>query len=319
MSASSPHIHPPQPVITCVGEVLIDLISTPTRDWSEIEQFVPRIGGAPANAAVAIRRLGGTSKFIGALGNDAPAAWIMNRLREENVDISDAPVVTGAQTRLAAVTGPVDDRTFEFYGSPAADSLLTPEHIDASALHQSAAIILGSLLLLSEPGRSAVQRVVEIADHHGIPIVFDPNPRPALWPDPQLARDLLMPIIEQATVLKLGTDELEILGLSAEQIRERQPDQTVLVITDGARGCWYWYGDAEMRHVPSIAIDPVDSTGAGDAFNAALTLGMVERGQAFNEEDIRLANIVGALATTRHGAMDALPWRSDVDQARAEN
>jgi fructokinase len=319
MPGSSDHIRPPGPVIACVGEVLIDLISTPTSDWSRIEQFVPRIGGAPANAAVALRRLGGQSVFIGGLASDAPGQWIRQRLVAEQIDISGSPVLPDAQTRLAAVTGPIDDRSFDFYGSPAADSLLTPEHINASSLAQSAAIMLGGLLLLTEPGRSSLREVLDLADRHDIPIVFDPNPRPSLWPDPRVARDRMMPFIEKARILKLGVDEPSILGLTVDQIRAHQPEDSVLVLTDGARGCWYWYGDAGVRHVPSIPVTAVDSTGAGDAFNAALTLRMVERGQALDDDDLHFASAVGALATTREGAMDALPWRETVERALAEN
>lgn len=317
MPTSTSHTLPSGAVIACVGEVLIDLISTPTNEWSRIEKFVPRIGGAPANAAVAVRRLGGRSMFIGGLASDSPAEWIKQRLTSENVEISSSPVIQSAQTRLATVTGPIDNRSFNFYGFPAADSLLTPAHIDASSLQDSAAIMLSALLLLTEPGRSALHRVLELAEQHNIPIVFDPNPRPALWPDPRDACDRMMPFIKQAHILKLGIDEPAILDLTVEQIRGHQPRDSVLVLTDGARGCWYWYGDAETRHVSSIPIEAVDSTGAGDAFNAALTLKLVERGRSLDAVDLRFASIVGALATTREGAMDALPWRDDVERTLA--
>jgi fructokinase len=306
------HRRSPDGVIACVGEALIDLISTPTHDWSQISHFTPRIGGAPANASVAIQRLGGQSRFIGCLADDAPADWIRQRLGAEGVDISRAPRVIDAQTRLAAVTGPIDQRSFSFYGTPAADSLLTPAHIDSCGLEDSAAIMLGSLLLLEQPGRSAHERVLEIATERSIPLVFDPNPRPALWPDPVLARERLLPFIERASILKLGTEEPAILDLTVEQIRSHQPQRSVLVLTDGARGCWYWYGDAERGHVPAIPVNAVDSTGAGDAFTAALTLGMVERGQTFDAEAVRFAAAAGALATTGYGAMDALPCRDDI-------
>lgn len=313
-SASAPGGNP----IICVGEALIDLIANPADSWSEIEQFVPRVGGAPANTAVAIARLGGDSAFLGCLARDQPGDWIQEQLGAFGVDLSRSTVTEHAQTRLAAVTGPADSRDFVFYGSPAADELLTPEHVDDAGLEDASALIASSLLLLTEPGRSAMHRLLERAAQHSIPLTFDPNPRPKSWLDPEQTRRLLLPFIKQAKILKLGASEPTILGMTIEQIRSAQPSDAVLVLTDGANGCWYWYGETDSRLVPSIQVDAIDSTGAGDAFTAALTLRSVEQQGRITFEDIRFASVVGALTTTRHGAMDALPDRASVERMLGE-
>ncbi len=299
--------------IICAGEALIDLIATPANTWSEIDYFLPRIGGAPANTSVAIRRLGGQSAFLGSLANDQPGVWIRERLTDEGVDLSRMMFTDHGQTRLATVTGPIDHRDFVFYGAPAADTLLTPDHVRNVTLQDASAIIIGSLLLLSEPGRSAILKLLGIADEFAIPITFDPNPRPQSWPDPEQARECLLPFVRQARILKLGAEEPEILGMTIEELRTEQPLGGVLILTDGANGCWYWYGDDRSRAVPPFSVDAVDSTGAGDAFTAAITLRSVERDGRIEFEDVRFASAVGALTTTRQGAMDALPYRSSVD------
>jgi fructokinase len=304
--------------IICAGEALIDLIAPPTSDWSEIDGFVPRIGGAPANAAVAIARLGGKSAYLGCMASDQPSDWIRERLLAEGVEISGTRICRDAQTRLAVVTGPDDQRDFVFYGSPAADTLLTPEDVDRAGIESSAAILAGSLLLLSEPGRSAMHRILEIATRDGVPISFDPNPRPKSWPDPITARESMIPFIQSATILKLGASEPDILGMSVQQIRDEQPGDAVLVLTDGPNGCWYWYGEDDSVAVPPVSVDSVDSTGAGDAFTAALTLRYVERGGKIEISDLRFASVVGAMTTTRQGAMDALPDRQSVEEFLTE-
>jgi fructokinase len=304
--------------ILCAGEALVDLMATPADSWAEIDRFVPRIGGAPANAAVAIQRLGGKGAFFGCLADDDPGRWIHQRLSAESVDLSRVVYVKDAQTRLAIVTGPEDQRDFVFYGSPPADSLLRIEHIDDARIERASAIMVGSLLLLSEPGRSAMYRLLDLAIQHKIPITFDPNPRPKSWPDPGDARKLLLPFIRVAKILKLGADEPAILGMTPEQIREEQPEGSVFVLTDGANGCLYWYGEEDSREVPAIPVNSVDATGAGDCFAAALTLRAVERGYGINVEDVRFASAAGALATTQLGAMDAIPDRAAVEQMMKE-
>jgi fructokinase len=304
---------PSRPIV-CAGEALIDLFADPVDHWAEINGFVPRIGGAPANTSVAIKRLGGHSAFLGCLAVDPPGEWIAGRLDREGVDCSNAELVENAQTRLAVVTGPIEDRDFDFYGSPAADTLLTPEHVDRASLQHASAIMVGSLLLLSEPGKSAMHRILQVAGDHVVPVVFDPNPRPKSWPDQDQARDLLLPFVRQASILKLGAGELDVIGMNVDQIRAQQPDDAVFVLTDGANGCWYWYGEEHSIAVPSIRVEAVDSTGAGDAFTAALTLRYVERSGAIGHEDGRFASIAGALATTQQGAMDALPDRTTVER-----
>jgi fructokinase len=304
--------------IVCVGEALVDLIATEAENWSGIEQFVPRIGGAPANTAVAIKRFGGDSAFLGCLANDDPGQWIYQRLADEGIDLTSSVQVSNAQTRLAIVTGPIDRREFVFYGNPPADSLLTPEAIEHASIGQASAVMAGSLLLLSEPGRSAMFLLLDVAVRHDVPITFDPNPRAGSWPEPAFAREMMMPFIQQASILKLGAEEPDLLGLTIEQIRAEQPEGAVLVVTDGPNGCRYWYGDERAQSVSTVPVRSVDSTGAGDAFSAALTLRYVANLRNITLDDLRFASVVGALTTTRHGAMNALPDRSEIDAAMRE-
>jgi fructokinase len=301
--------------IVCVGEALIDLIADDADQWADIQHFIPRIGGAPANMSVAVRRLGGASRFLGCLAGDGPGVWIRERLQDAGVDLDGARTVGDGQTRLALVTGPVDQRQFVFYGDPAADTLLTPEDIEAEVIADAGAVTTGSLLLLSEPSRSALFRLLKIVRQHQTPMTFDPNPRPSTWPDPAVARELMLPFIRTATILKLGANEPAILGMSIEEIRACQPDDAVFVLTDGANGCWYWYGETAAAWVPTVNVDSIDSTGAGDAFAAALTLRFVENDGELDTSDIFFANVAGALTTMVRGAMDALPKRSEIESA----
>jgi fructokinase len=298
--------------IVCAGEALVDLIADPGGDWGAFDRMIPRIGGAPANMSVAITRLGGRARFVGTLADDGPGRWIRRRLEFEGVDLSDCGNVSGFCTRIAMVTGPSDDREFTFYGESVADHQMTVEHMEQADLASVGAVIAGSLALKAEPSKSAMLRILSICRTRDIPFIFDPNPRPALWPDPADAFNTLRPFIEQATILKLGAGELATLGVDTDALRRTQPANSVLVITDGARGSWYWYGEQRAAFVPSFCVRSVDSTGAGDAFTAALGLRYVQRGRRLERDDVLFASAAGALATTAAGAMDALPTLEQV-------
>lgn len=303
--------------IICVGEALIDLFAPPITETITLDPLAARIGGAPANMSIAISRLGGSAAFLGCLADDLPGRWIRSRLSAEGVDLSMVRATTDGQTRLALVTGPPDDRDFTFYGDPAADSLLSEDDLDPERIAAAPAVIVSSLGLTTEPSRTALYRLLEICRDRAVPVVFDPNPRRKTWPDPDEAFRLMRPIIEQAAVLKMGEHEPAMLGTDAEGLRAIQPAGAYLVLTQGPIGCRYWYGDGGPASVAPFAVEAVDSTGAGDAFTAALTFRFAASGYRLSLPDLEFASAVGALTTRSEGAMDALPHPAAVESLLA--
>lgn len=303
----------PAPVL-CLGEILIDLISQPPGPPDAVECFVPRVGGAPANVAVALARLGVPAAFVGVLAADDPFTPLLrDRLATEGVDTRWVTIGAPAQTRLAVVTGPADQRRFTFYGHPPADSLLRPDDIRPDAIAGAAALYVGALPLTAEPSRAAALRAVDLAVAAGVPVCFDPNPRQQFLDAGPAARDACWQIARAATVLKLSSHDLAVLGLSAAEIPRLAPRARLRVLSHGAAGCDYWTPTTSGQQ-PGIPVESVDETGAGDAFMAALIARGVASGFRYTADDIAFAAAVGALTTTRHGAMDALP----TDEAVAE-
>jgi fructokinase len=298
--------------IVCAGEVLVDLIGDPAAAFPETRSFVPRVGGAPANVAAGIARLGGAARFLGTVADDDVGRWQLSMLERTGVDIGLARFVAGAQSRLALVTGAEDEREFSFYGHPPADEQIAPDMIDPGAISSAAALYLGSLPLTTQPSRSAIERLLEIAETSDVPVVFDPNPRRVTWPRPDLAREAIFPVVRRARLVKVGVSDLAVLGVEIEDIVELASPGSVVVLTDGPRGCRYWYGEKRSIRFPAPRVAQIDPTGAGDAFTAALALRLVETGGDLTPDDLRFACAAGALATTAIGAMDALPTRAQV-------
>ena len=314
--------------VLAIGETLIDLIvSDGAPDLRSATSLAIRPGGAPANAAVALARLGVPSGFCGVVGQDPFGDRLRETLVANGVDISTLRATADAATTLAfAWKDARGDGNFTFLRL--ADGLLSVEDVEAAGIRECGAILLGSVVLPVEGARRAVYRAVEIAATAGVPIVFDVNFRPALWPDPSEALAVCEPILDRATVLKLSLDDARALfgtdGEPEDILREAAAlAPPITVLTDGARGCWSFATDgasgergenADIIHLPVFAVDAIEPTGAGDAFTAGLISRLILNGWSTpTEADLRFAAAAGALATTRPGAMDGLPRRQELD------
>jgi fructokinase len=303
------------------GETLIDLIATNAANGLEdATAFVARPGGAPANVVVALSRLGVPSAFCGVVGDDPFAAKLRRALSADGVDLSRLRSTNEADTTLAfAWKDARGDGHFRLLRM--ADRLLDLNDIETARIEEAEAIVVGSVALAADPSRRAVTRAVEIAAESGVPVCFDVNMRPTLWPDATAAREACAPILERATLLKLSLDDAAFLfgaGIEADHalFRAARSGAQFAVLTDGARGAWFTSAgiDGEDTFVPSFAVDAIEPTGAGDSFNAAIISCLIARQWTeLRRNDIKFAAAAGALTTTRRGAIEALPTRAEIE------
>jgi fructokinase len=301
----------------CLGELLIDFVPTVTgTTLVDAPAFRKAPGGAPANVAVGLARLGVSSAFMGKVGDDPFGHFLASTLAEAGVDTGPLRFSAEARTALAFVSLRADgEREFMFYRHPSADMLLTPEEIDEAAIRRAKLLHFGTISLISEPSRGATLHAIEVARDAGCLISCDPNLRLALWPDPAAAREGLLLGIESAQVVKISDGELRFLTGSDDPAAARQQlwhDRLqLMVVTLGAAGCVYFTPGFDGV-VVGFSVAAIDATGAGDGFVAGLLRGLLmDRGvpgeAARLRELCRLANAVGALTTTERGAIPALP------------
>ncbi|HET9014013.1 MAG TPA: PfkB family carbohydrate kinase [Thermomicrobiaceae bacterium] len=302
--------------VLCLGEIVIDLIGEPPGPIEATASFAPRVGGAPANVAVGLTRLGVAARFVGAVADDAFAGLALRRLATEGVDVDGVVPAHGAQTRLGVVVGEPGSRGFTFYGYPPADRLLAPGNARDAVSRGLAAVYLGSLPLTGEPSRSALRAAAEAATALDVPICFDPNPRGPQFARGEPARAALVEVARQSTVLKLSRQDLAILGVDRDGVPALAPDARIVVVTDGDRGCEFRVNGA-WEFVPPAVVRSRDEVGAGDAFMAALIARGVASGFDYTRDDVAFAAAAGALATTVTGAMDAMPTRDAVERLLA--
>jgi len=308
--------------IVALGEVVSDIYRG--ESLSDVELgFIARPGGAPANVAVAASRLGSGAAFVGSVGEDLFGDFILRALESEGVETGGVSRQSApTRTSLAFVEiGPDGDREFTFYrSSPAADELLSTEDVTEDLLVGASFVNFGSIPLIREPARSATHRIAELAREHDVPVAFDVNFREHLWESREAAREVVGPLLDLSTIVKLGDDELEpLLGThDAEEAAQGLLDRGVplALISKGPEGAFY--ATREFRGgVPAFDIgEAVDATGAGDAFLAA-TLVHLSDGP-FTEERVREATLrgcaAGALACTAYGAMSALPTLDELER-----
>ncbi|MDI9422634.1 MAG: PfkB family carbohydrate kinase [Bacillota bacterium] len=313
--------------VVALGELLIDF--TPA---GQSEQgnclFACNPGGAPANVLTCLARLGKRTGFLGKVGDDQFGRFLRQVLRAETIATEGLVLSAEAQTTLAFVhLQPDGERSFSFYRSPGADTMLKPDELKA-ALFNARIFHFGSLSLTNEPARSATMAALQSAKSRGLLVSYDPNLRPLLWPDLTEAKTQMLGVMDQADVVKISRDELEFLTGSGhlEQSSERLFQQyglSMLLVTLGEDGCYFRLGRLG-GHVPGFGVRAVDATGAGDAFLGGMLYQILQRRKAIDqwtleemEASVRFANAIGALVTTRQGAIPAMPTLGEVVQLLA--
>jgi fructokinase len=312
----------PKPEIICLGEMLIDfspvergeaMLAHPTIRWSA--------GGAPANVAVGLARLGCPSGFIGKVGADFFGSHLKDLLEKNGVDTTCMTPSTQAGTGLAFVNWKTPtEAEYLFYRNPSADILLDANDIDSDYIAQAKVLHFGSLLLAVEPSQSATYRAMEVAEANGLYLSYDVNFRASVWPDSAVAKAKIAKPLDKVNILKINRSELELLTDendppkgSAQLWRD---NFKLIVITLDAEGCFYRTANATGT-VPSFPVEVVDTVGAGDGFMAGLLKGLWAHDFNFADEKTiqtacRHAVGAGAIAVNRKGAIDSLPTASEL-------
>ncbi|MCC7072250.1 MAG: carbohydrate kinase [Deltaproteobacteria bacterium] len=311
------------PRILCLGEALIDFLQVNGGD-----DFKRQAGGAPLNVACGAAKLGASAAMITMLGRDLFGDFLERTMVEHYVDTRGVRRTDQANTALAFVALDArGERSFSFYRKPCADQLLAPAHLDDALFGPELDVFhFGSISLIAEPSAAATRAAAERARAAGAWVSYDPNLRERLWPDLDTARRTMIEAMALADIVKVSEGELHFL--TGEE-RDEGVGQllargaTAVVVTRGERGCSVFSPDIDPVHVASLGAEVVDTTGAGDAFVAAFLDAWVRLGikEPRDVSDQRVAaaalrgNAAGALATTRYGAIPALPTRAELDAA----
>lgn len=293
--------------LVVVGSLNMDMVSTVDRMPAPGETVTGRgfatvLGGKGANQAVAAARLGAAVRMLGCVGSDSFGETLRQGLLAEGVDVAAVRECPGA-SGVAAITVAADgSNSIVVY--PGANALLSPEMVEAAAVAiREAAIVLVQL----ETPLATVERLAEICAAAGTPLMLDPAPAQALSPS-LLGRITWLTPNESETRTLLGITEDLPAEEAAQRLLALGPRNVVLKL--GSRGVYLAGADVAGTQVPAPVVDAVDTTAAGDCFNAAFAVALTE-GQA-PVQAARFACAAAAFSTTGAGAQPSMPTREVV-------
>lgn len=301
-------------MLICIGEILVDLIGESDKSGESFKRYA---GGAPFNVACAAKNMGGVVGFVGNVGDDIFGRFLCDFAQSRHLDYTDISVDKEHNTTLAVVRiDPFGEREFCFIRKNAADYHIIRSRAE-KAIEKADTVCMGTLMISEACGYRLAEHISEFAKAKGKKLCIDVNYRDDIYsgrdPVPTYKK-----FIELADIVKLSEDEINIFANGdslEEKIFDIGADQLVCV-TLGKNGCAYAL-NGKVRRVRSISIDPVDTTGAGDAFFGCLLSqldgkNLQDISEQTLDEIFYRANVCGALTATARGAIDALPCREAV-------
>lgn len=313
--------------VTALGEVLIDFTSVNNLEQKNL-CFEQNPGGAPANLAACISKLGGKTAFIGKVGKDMFGSFLSEVLSEHGIDITGLKFSEEYNTTLAFVKcDKKGERSFSFYRNPGADTMLSPSEIDFKLLDASKVFHFGSLSMTHEPSKSATLKALEYARAKKLMVSYDPNLRMALWKSSDHALKEITSVLPLVDILKVSEEELEfITGMSDNEkgsnLLYEQYKIALILVTRGDKGCYYRLGDHTDSRPAYSKLNVIDTTGAGDAFLGGFLYNIISQGISKVEEidkellerAVIFANAVAGICTTRRGGIPAMPTLQEVNE-----
>lgn len=309
--------------VVSLGELLIDFTPLGKSDHQHVI-YETNPGGAPANVAAAVAKLGKRSAFLGKVGNDQFGHFLEQVLSDLGVDPNGLVFSDTFPTTLAFVhLHDEGERSFTFYRKHSADQNLTIEDVRFDLIAKSKIFHFGSVSLTHEPSASATFAASQFAKEKGLTISYDPNLRIPLWEDLDRAKTLIIEGLKYTDILKISEEELTfITGTndldSGSKVLYDQYGIPLILLTLGKNGCFIRKGNKTV-HVPAFPVHSIDTTGAGDGFLGAVLSKIVEKEDSIENtnidqlfEIVRFANAVGALTTTRRGGITSLPSTEEI-------
>ncbi|MEW5809147.1 MAG: sugar kinase [Actinomycetota bacterium] len=301
--------------IATLGETMALMRTRDIGSLRHVSDLILGVGGAESNVAIGLQRLGIDSRWLGRVGADPLGERVIREIRAEGVDVYGV-VDPDAPTGLMIKERPTSRSTAVlYYRGGSAGSRLRPEDLPPGWVEQVAVLhVSGITALLSDSARDCMQSALDRARAAGVRISFDINYRSALAPA-DLAGPLLRKFAEQADIVFGGAEELQLLfpdsdpdEAAARLVRSGRSEVVHKLGADGATA----YLPGERIHSGGIAVDVVDTVGAGDAFVAGYLSGLLHGLPVAHR--LRRANACGAILCMTPGDWESSPSLADVER-----
>ncbi|HEY8088137.1 MAG TPA: carbohydrate kinase [Polyangiaceae bacterium] len=314
--------------VVCFGEILWDMFEQGPRGGEPMARtFRRELGGAPANVATGLARLGVKAAIVGGVGKDRPGEALVSHLAADGVDVRFVkrfPNRTGMTLVFRDAGG---EPEFVFYRHDSADLALTAAHV-TPAMGRARWVLVGTSTLMTRSLAQATYRFLDVARAAGARVFVDLNVRPHLWKDRRIMQRTIAALAGRADVLKASDADLAaVAGRAGRPWLEAHAKRATWLVTRGAHGASAIGSHGDVA-APSSKARCVDATGAGDAFIAGTLATLVRAGAVPGAPSWREARVwraalraghaMGKKAVSRPGAVAGLvhlgPVRALVDR-----
>jgi fructokinase len=304
--------------ILVYGDAFVDYIANDTTNTS----FTKFLGGTTVNVAAGISRIGAPSALITLTGNDETSEFVRHELDNEGVFMDYAKIipekrVSGVHVHLTEE----NERIFTDYIDETPDLQVERGHLQEEAFQRASIFSFCSNTMFHPIALETTKKAVALAKKNQVLVAMDANIRPLRWESPQICHDTIATFLKDADLLKLADEELFFLTQS-ETLEDgiqalKRFDISLIMVTVGEKGAYVVFNN-EMKHVPSIKIKCVDTTGAGDAFMAGILRQVHLHGMPKTMDEaydyVHFANHLGAYAATKAGAITAMPHYEEIKE-----
>ena len=308
--------------VTVLGELLIDMTYAGKSEAGQT-LFEQNPGGAVANVAVAVQRLGGKSAFIGKVGKDMHGAFLRETLEKEKINCENLYEDDKVFTTLAFVNLDENgDRSFSFARKPGADICLTKEEVPVDVIRDTKIFHTGSRCLTEAPCKTASPFAVAEAKKAGCILSYDPNYRAPLWESEEKAVMEMRSVLSFMDIIKISDTETALLTGS------ESPEEAssillaggipVVIVTLGKDGAIVRTKDGLIR-TAAVSENVVDTTGAGDSFMGGFLWKVAESGKKPSElslEEVKefadFASRVAGKCVKKRGGIPSMPFINEL-------
>ena len=308
--------------VVALGELLIDFTENGlSAQGNPMLEANP--GGAPCNVLAMLNKQGKKTAFIGKVGDDNFGHMLADTVAESGTDVTNLLFDKKVPTTLAFVhTQPDGDREFSFYRNPGADMMLRKEEVMEDVIRAGKLFHFGTLSSTHEGVREATRHALRVAKDAGLLISFDPNLREPLWNSLEEARAEIEYGLSWCDILKISDNEMEFMTGTDDytkgvEILRKSYDIPLIFVTLGKEGSRAYYKDLIVEVAPFLQEHTIETTGAGDTFEACALNYVLEHGlDGLTEENLKelltFANAGASLITTRKGALRVMPSEEEI-------
>ena len=308
--------------VVALGELLVDFTMNGNTEQGN-PLFEANPGGAPCNVLAMLQKLGKKTAFIGKVGEDSFGEMLRTVVSEQGIDTENLIMDKEVPTTLAFVHTALDgDRSFSFYRNPGADMMLREEDVNLSVIQDTRLFHFGSLSMTAPGVERATKAAIKTAKEAGALISFDPNLRPPLWRDLDVAREKIAYGISQCHILKISDDEIAFFTGSEDIDKgvaklQAQFDIPLICATMGKDGSRAYFQGKRVECGPFLNQDTIETTGSGDTFMACVLNRVLEYGLNEMDEEklyamLEFANAASSIITTKKGALKLMPEENQV-------